>query len=495
LRYSNCIETTTDNSASLGYALYGSCPTNSSSISCSNSFGFKIGSVTLTGLTPGNTYYLRLFAAGTNNYASFNFCIQTPLQNDECLNAINIPVTNGFCINPVIASLNGATTSAGFSPPSCINTSNSKDVWFKVTLPSTGNLIIQTSAVKSTARDLVMTAYSGNCGSLTEVACDDNGNPETGPSDNHSRITLTGRTAGEVIYLRVTPFTSASEEQFAICAWDETISVLPPISISGNCSDGIPGIIDSTRGNLYMWVPLFDNSGNIIAEIYSDGNELGSVSTSLYVHNGSPRQVGSRHYLDRNLSIQTSVAPTTPVKIRMYIKQSELSALQSVEPSISGVNDLKITKTSTNCQPAYSGTPIVINQQSNSGYGTDHYLQFLSSGFSSFYIDGLNGVLALKFLSFKVKQNQSHLFLDWVVAKDSSILLFEIQKSEDGIQFKTIATKSKFDIYKDDNNSWGYSYSGLNNSATIFLLPDKNDFGNRADIVFVIRICETRNEY
>ena len=465
LRYSNCIESTTGDFASLGYALYTNCPTSSSSISCSNSFGFRSGAATLSGLTPGNTYYLRLFASNINNYASFNFCIQTPLQNDECLNAINIPVTNGFCSNPVIASLNGATTSSGFSFPSCSFGSGSKDVWFTVTVPATGNLIIQTSAVKSSARDLVMTAYSGTCGSFTEIVCDDNGNPETPPSENHSRITLTSRTAGEIIYLRVTPVTSASEEQFAICAWDETISVLPLIGTAGNCTDGIAGVIDSTRGNLYMWVPLFDNSGNIIAEIYSDGNELGSVTTSYYVHSGPPRQVGSRYYLDRNINIQTSIAPTTPVKVRIYFKQSELSALQNVDPAVNGPNDLKITKTSTICQPAYSGTPTVISQQVNSGYGPDHYLQFLSPAFSSFYIDALNGVLPLKFLSFIAKQNQSHLLLDWEVAKDSSILHFEIQKSDNGIDFKTIATKSKVDIFKDNINSWNYSYTWVNNSS------------------------------
>ncbi len=445
LRYSNCFETTTTAGAGLGYALYNSCPSGNASLLCSNNFGFINGFTTLTGLTAGNVYLPRLFGSNSNNYVSFNFCIQSPLQNDECINAITLPVTNGFCTSPVIASLNGATTSAGFTSPTCRIGGPTSDVWFK------------TSAVKTAGNDLVMTAYTGASGTLTQIACDDDGNPETFPSASHSRITLTGRTTGETIMLRVTAVTSANEEQFAICAWDETTSVLPLITAGGNCITGNAKIIDSAQGNIYMWVPIFDNSGNIIAEVYSNGNDLGLITPNLFVNSGAVRQFGSRFYLDRNMAIQSANSITNPIKLRLYLKQTELSALQAVDPSVSGITQLKITKTNTLCQSAYSGSPTVISQEANSNYGVNYYLQYSTNGFSSFYLDGLSGVLPLKFIQFTVLRIQTGVSINWTVVKDSSIYSFEVEKSENGIQFHTIASAKRDEFISERNGNWNYT--------------------------------------
>jgi hypothetical protein len=438
LRYSNCVETTAGGSASIGFALYTSCPAGTTSLQCSNSFGFGSGFVNLTSLTPGNTYLLRLFSAGTNNYASFNFCLQSPLVNDECVNAINLPVTNGFCNTPVIASLNGATTSAGFTSPTCKPGGASRDVWFKTTVPATGNVIIQTSAVKTAANDLVMTAYTGVCGTLTQIACDDDGNPETFPSANHSRISLTGRTAGELITLRVTAVFSSNEEQFAICAWDETGSVLPPIAAGGNCITGNARIIDSAQGNIYMWVPIFDNGGNIIAEIYSDGNNLGNITPDVFVNtSGTVRSLNNKFYLDRNIGL--AAVNSASAKIRFYIKNSEFTALQAVDPSIISANDLKILKTSTACQSALSSTNTAINQNANTPYGSDLYLQFITPSLSSFYIDGLGGTVPVYISAYNAVCNKNNVIISWVTATEINNKFFTVEKSEDGVHFKALA--------------------------------------------------------
>jgi hypothetical protein len=77
LRYSNAVITTTANNGTVGYALYnGACPSATTTVSCSNGFGFSSGFQILNGLSIGATYYLRLFSQGTNNYISFDFCIQ-----------------------------------------------------------------------------------------------------------------------------------------------------------------------------------------------------------------------------------------------------------------------------------------------------------------------------------------------------------------------------------------------------------------------------------
>jgi hypothetical protein len=488
IRFSNAFETTSPGGTTLGYALYNACPSGTASLACSNNFGFVNGFANLTGLVPGTTYYVRLFSSNANNYASFSFCIQSPLVNDECINAINVPVTNGFCINPILGSLNGATVSAGSVPPNCAPTTNSKDVWFKITIPATGNTIIQTSAVKITGNDLVMTAYTGACGALTQLACDNDSNPETFPSAGHPRITLTGRTPGEVILLQVTPLTGSSEEPFAICAWDETVSVLPAVSPGGNCITGNTQSIDSTQGNIYMWVPLLDNSGNIIAEVYGNGVNLGNMVTNLFVNtSGTVRNTNGKFYLDRNITMNPVVNGSA--RIRFYLKHDELTALQAADPTIAGINNLKITKTSTACLPAFSGVPTTISQQANATYGADHYLQFTTPSFSSFYIDGLTGVLPLHFISFTGDAGASGNRLKWIVMKDETIAVISIQRSNDGNHFTTIATQDKNQRVADINDEWEYRFTDNGNpTAGYFYRIELKDNNGKTIYSRIIRL-------
>ncbi len=383
LRYSEATFTTSIGVASLGYALYNSaCPSSTATISCSSSFGFGSGSVSLNGLTVGAVYYLRLYIAAANNYGSFKFCLQQQLQNDECITAINLPVINGFCTAPTISSLNGATTSGGFGMQSCAVSNNTKDVWFRATIPTTGNLIVQTAAIKSSANDVVMSAHMGTCGTLTQIACDDNGNPETAPSDNHSRITLVGRTAGEIIYFRVTPLLVNSEEPFAICAWDETTSVLPAIVATGNCAASTNVTIDSAQGNIYMWVPLMNNAGEIIAEVYANGNNLGTVNSNVFIHTGAVRQQNDTFYLDRNISITTT--NNASIKARLYLKNTEVTALKIADSTVSGIANLMLLNTANDCQSTLGNTPTALST-TYGAYGTHSFLQSASSTLKSFY--------------------------------------------------------------------------------------------------------------
>jgi hypothetical protein len=389
LRFSDATFTTSVGVASLGYALYNSaCPSTSATVSCSASFGFGAGSVALNGLTTGAVYYLRLYIAAANNYGSFKFCLQQQLQNDECNTATNIPVMNGFCTAPTISSLNGATTSAGFGMQSCTISSNSKDVWFKATIPTTGNLIVQTSAIKSTANDVVMSAHIGTCGTLTQIACDDNGNPETSPSANHSRITLVGRTVGEVIYFRVTPLFVNSEEPFAICAWDETTTVLPAIVPASNCAASTTVTIDSSQGNIYMWIPLMNNAGEIIAELYANGNNLGTVNSNVFIHTGAVRQQNDTFYLDRNISITATNNAT--IKARLYIKNTEVTTLKIADSTVSGIANLMLLNTANNCQSTLGNTPTALSTTYGT-YGINYFLQSDFSSLKSFYVKTMCG--------------------------------------------------------------------------------------------------------
>ncbi len=468
LNFSNAKQATSGSgNANLGYAIYeAACPSGATAVSCNPNIGAGSGSELIGGLTPGNTYYMRLFSYGTNNFMTFDFCLvdEVIVENDDCINAIDILVTNGFCTSPVAGDLSNATTSAGFGSPACTALSSSEDVWFKATIPASGSLIIQTSADDPRINDLVMEAYSGSCAALTLITCDDNSNPDPVPSDHHARITLSARTPGEIVYLRVLGKGGINDGPFVICAWDP--SSLPPVSDGGNCINGNIVAINSLNKNQYRWVPLFDNTGNIIAEIYSDGNDLGNITPGVFVNTtGTVRNNNGKFYLDRNITL--SPENNASASVRLYIKNTELIALQSADPSVTSINDLNITKTDASCQPVFSGTPSQTAPDAYMDYGADHYVQFSTPSFSSFFMHSANVVLPLRFISFNADKKNSGITLTWRVVKDNLIKDFEIEHSGDGVNFFRIDFLKANGFVSQDDDSWIFNYI------------DKNAFGSK----------------
>jgi gliding motility-associated-like protein len=94
---------------------------------------------------------------------------------------------------------NGSTTPAGIPNPSCGGTNPGvEDVWFTVTVPPSGNLIIDTEA--GTLNNIAMAVYSApSCaGPFTQVLCD-----ASASGANMPQVTLTGQTPGTVLYVRI----------------------------------------------------------------------------------------------------------------------------------------------------------------------------------------------------------------------------------------------------------------------------------------------------
>ncbi|WP_216690519.1 beta strand repeat-containing protein [Hymenobacter siberiensis] len=174
--------------------------------------------VSLTGLTPGTSYTITIVsncgAGQTSPAATLTFTTPpvAPL-NDECAGALNVPIQFGTCITQTTADNTAATTSAGAPTPSCSTTLN-RDVWFKVTVPVNGSVTVKTVAptAGSNITDTVISLYAGTCGNLTEIGCNDDTN------GLYSQVALTGRTPGEVLYIRAWAYSSTNAGQIAVCA-------------------------------------------------------------------------------------------------------------------------------------------------------------------------------------------------------------------------------------------------------------------------------------
>ena len=172
-----------------------------------------------TGLTPGQTYYIRVYTAGSvaANSAAFNICITTPPPpnpNDECINAISLQVnTLSECniVNP--AYISGATASTqpiGTVSPTnilCFGSADD-DVWYSF-VANSGTEIVSLLNVTGTTTDLNHAIYSGDCNSLVRLNCSADGSLQT--------ITK-NLVVGNTYYIRVWSFEATSQvAYFDLC--------------------------------------------------------------------------------------------------------------------------------------------------------------------------------------------------------------------------------------------------------------------------------------
>ncbi len=230
-------------------------------------------SMTVSGLVVGNVYYLRVYgwSSGPGAQAEFDVCVKNPPPppaNDLCADAIALTVQPQSCSSPTIGYNNGATDS-GETAPSCANYSGG-DLWYSVTVPSTGSVTVETSSAGGFS-DSGLAVYSGSCGSLTEIECDDDDGPGL-----FSKIELSGQTPGDILYVRVWEYGNNSFGDFGICAYDPNASAIAENEIKG--LKYYPNPVNnhlniSTEENIDN-ISVYDISGKKIYEFEPEQNNL-----------------------------------------------------------------------------------------------------------------------------------------------------------------------------------------------------------------------------
>jgi len=176
----------------------------------------------LRDLTAGDTLYVRAWEYGNDKFGPFTICAQalTPEipDNDTCDGAIELEVGQQTC-DPVIADNTWAYDS-GVADPGCGGYAGG-DLWFTATVPGSGSLVVETTSVSgSEVSDTGLAVYSGDCGSLTLIECDDDDGDGT-----FSKVELSGLTPGETIYIRVWEYGNNAFGEFGVCAYNPDVSV------------------------------------------------------------------------------------------------------------------------------------------------------------------------------------------------------------------------------------------------------------------------------
>ncbi len=209
------IITSGDKGNEIEAAVYETCLSNE--IACFGNGSTKL----VTGLTGGQTYYIQVWLDDFNS-GDFNIALESlpdPPANDTCDTAIAIQAAT-TCTNPTIGT-NSAASDSGVPDPGC-GSYQGGDIWFSVTIPSSGNLTIETTRVaNSSVSDTGMAVYEGSCNGLNLIECDDDDSTD----GYFSLVSLSGRTPGETIYIRVWEYGNNSFGEIGVCAYDSSVSI------------------------------------------------------------------------------------------------------------------------------------------------------------------------------------------------------------------------------------------------------------------------------
>ncbi|MGL2965739.1 Ig-like domain-containing protein, partial [Flavobacterium sp. XGLA_31] len=133
--------------------------------------------------------------------------------NDNCSAAIPITVGNGSC-NSILYTNVAATSSGDPATPSCWSPNSlNNTVWFSF-VATTADIELSTN-FGGTLANTQLAVYSGSCGSLTQIACQEDIN--TAGNLFHTDIILHGLTIGNTYYMMVDG-NGNTTGTFGICA-------------------------------------------------------------------------------------------------------------------------------------------------------------------------------------------------------------------------------------------------------------------------------------
>lgn len=241
------------------------------SLGCVNATGSGgAETLTLTNLANG-TYYIAVYSMINNTIPTMDVCVTglpSPPANDDCANAIPVSVgTNGICTE-VTGTNVGATASSGAPAPSC-GLYSGGDVWYSITVPASGEVNFTVDfAASNSITDADMAIYSGVCGSLTEIECDDLDGTGSMPI-----IQATGLTPGTTVFIRIWEFGNNVFGDFDLCVAE------PPVTLNNqDCNTAIP-ICGGTS-----FAGASSGAGSVADLNLNNDDCLGGENQSSWVH-------------------------------------------------------------------------------------------------------------------------------------------------------------------------------------------------------------------
>ena len=409
--------------------------------------------ISLTGLAAATTYYvyLRQNCTASGNGYSANVLVDSfitqavPPINDSATGAITLTVGAG-CTGAIYTNA-GATLSAGEPFPSCSGTAQTP-VWFKFVAPVSGAVRVSTDVGSgNTFTDSKVALFSAtnpaNYSTFSIISCDDDGGSVLG-SGFMSVLYATGLTSGTTYYIAVDKYASSTTNGIFCIAVSSIDTSM--ISRTNTCGSTFQTPVSSGTVTTYTgWVPLLDASSKVIALVQNPaGGSSSSYTVNQNVNSGAVRNSQGTYYLDRNFRISNS-ASATNVNVQLFFLNSELNALQTVDPliTLANIGVTRQTERTAGCSNNFdtSRGPIsFIAQTGNATTGMVSWINFMTPGFSNFYLNRNGTSLPIKFEYLTGKKAGSSNALNWKVTCTSTSITMVLERSADARSFNTVVT-------------------------------------------------------
>lgn len=413
----------------------------------------------LTGLTIGETYYVQVME-NTFNGGPVMFKIRlrntSAPSNDESSGAITL-IQNTDC-QTTAGTFAFSTISA-----SSVNAIYKTDVWYSFIAATTNAKVTYNNLAADLARIVLYNAAG------TAVLSD--------PLTDGTEASFSGLTEGTTYKIRV--YTQATNPlsgnaNFTIC-----VSGTPSTSVADTPTPGsacltVDGPVTASNSNRWLHIT---HAGKMVASVFDNGgsNIMGAITAKYFLNTAAVRtDPGGLKYLDRNYEITPANQPSagTLVPIRIYFSKAEFEALVATNTGaasdVNYINDLKISRFGAlgciNTLSSSAGEAIHDVTAWGNISPTVYYLQFSIPSFSSFYFKNTSTgtTLPVQCSRFNYQIKNGDIQLVWNTESEINNDHFEIQRSNDAINYSTITTifpsSSKSYLFNDNTTRNGETY-------------------------------------
>jgi len=369
-------------------------------------------SVTYSSLSTSTTYYIYIRSdCGSSNYSGWTSSISftTPPLNNACSSAISLTVNSSTtCTSTTSGNTLGSTQSA----VGCAGTADD-DVWYSFTATATSHIITGTPG---TLIDAVIQIYSGTCAAATSLSCVDN----TAGSSAET-VTLTGLSIGTTYLIRIYSYSSGAAYQgtFTMCI---TTPFIPS-----------PPSNDACSGATTMTIPY---TSSVVSTQYAT-SDIPTSTTSCsgtFSYNVWYTVVGNGNTLEA-----TTCNTSSDYDTYMSVYTGTCGSLNSMVQVICNDDDATCSSSGTKSTVEWCSSPGTTYYVSVAGY-----VGSFSAGYGNFKISltdlGSCSPLPIELLEFIGSADGHDATISWETATETNSDYYDLQKSIDGISWRTITT-------------------------------------------------------
>lgn len=262
---------------------------------------------------------------------------------------------------------------------------------------------------------------------------------------------------------------------------------------------------------------LIDNSNNLLVGINEGSVNLGTVSATVNISGSTPTfgttnspscvsYTGGEYFLQRSFFITTdaSYPLSTPVEVNLYFTQAELNNLNATTSSASADYQTcygTVDATGSNLMLTIQHSNGSFSTRTQGGGGltltpntpsTNIYrATFTTDRFSLFRLHGAGGLysnnaLPVKLTMFKANAiDNSFIKLDWTTAQEIENSGFEIERSEDGVNFIKIGWEKGFGN-STEKRDYSYDDKTVMSGVTYYYRLKQIDFDGKFEYFNIV---------